>query len=331
MDDVTEKVARMYADYPYPSPSVGMDEQKLNELANLFKLLALETKLGFADKHILDAGTGTGHRLVAAAQGLPETRFTALDMVEASLDIARQVAAQAGLSNITFKRADIMEDAAGLGRFDVVLCMGVLHHLSDPLRGLRNLRAALTEDGFLLLYLYGLRGAQERMRRKAVISLLRGENGDDMETGIRLAKELEFDRFDYGWSQEVDEATKDSFIVDAFMNVNETLYEAESLHVLAAETGFHAYVTYGITTGTQGYLFDSRLETKRTLPSQMAPAKLLQGDLARSLYERLSLPERYRLLDLLYDPNGYTVIMATEGAREALSRSPRLSANFVEL
>ena len=42
--------------------------------------------------------------------------------------------------------ADLTEvDSAELGRFDVVLCLGVLHQLEDPLGGLRRI-AALTED-----------------------------------------------------------------------------------------------------------------------------------------------------------------------------------------
>ena len=205
MDDVTDKVAKMYTEYPYPSPSVSTGKDKLNELANLFQFIALETKYDYAEKSILDAGVGTGHRLVAAAQRLKAARFTGVDMVDASLDVARKVTAQSGLSNIELLRADIMADMTHLGRFDIVLCMGVLHHLSNPHHGLGNLKAVLKEDGFVLLYLYGLRGAQERMRRKKVISLLRGDRRDDMALGIQLAKDLEFDKFEYGWNLEIDD------------------------------------------------------------------------------------------------------------------------------
>ncbi|MEM7222516.1 MAG: class I SAM-dependent methyltransferase [Pseudomonadota bacterium] len=331
MDDVTDKVAKMYAEYPYPSPSVDAGKEKLTELANLFKFLALETKYDYAQKSVLDAGVGTGQRLAAAAESLSNTRFTGIDMVQSSLEVARQVSDQAGLSNVDFHCANILEDMTNLGAFDIVLCMGVLHHLSKPHLGLKNLHAVLKDDGFVLLYLYGLRGAQERMRRKAVISLLRGGRQDDLAIGIRLAKDLEYDDFEYGWNINIDQATNDSFIVDAFMNVNERLFDAETIHELAVEAGFHAYVTYGITTGTQGLLFDTRLESKRSFISQMSLAKRLKADLPKDLYGQLSLRDRYRLVDLLYDPNGYTVIMLTEGAREKLSRSARIGANVVEV
>ena len=152
-----------------------------------------------------------------------------------------------------------------------------------------------------------------------------------MELGLQLAKDLQFDRFEYGWNLNIDEATKDSSIVDAFMNVNEKLYDAQSIHELASEAGFHSYVTYGITTGTQGLLFDTRIEIQRRFASQMSPAKYLKTDLAKELYRQLPLRDRYRLVDLLYNPNGYTVIMLTEGAREKLSRSDRIRANVAEI
>ena len=136
---------------------------------------------------------------------------------------------------------------------------------------------------------------------------------------------------EYGWNLETGVATADAVIVDAFMNVNERLYDAQSIHELAAQAGFHAYVTYGITTGTQGLLFDTRLEMKRPFVSQMVPAKRLKADLPKALYEQLSLRDRYRLIDLLYDPNGYTVIMLTKGAHQAISRSERIRANVIEI
>ena len=84
---------------------------------------------------MLDVGTGTGHRLISAARLFPDTEFVAVDLCEAPLAIARATAAEAGVSNVTFLQHDMMRDRADLGRFDLVLHMGVLHHLSDPAFG----------------------------------------------------------------------------------------------------------------------------------------------------------------------------------------------------
>ncbi len=48
-----------------------------------------------------------------------------------------------------------VERAAELGEcFDQVVCTGVLHHLADPLAGLRALRSVLEPDGAMLLMVY---------------------------------------------------------------------------------------------------------------------------------------------------------------------------------
>jgi SAM-dependent methyltransferase len=59
----------------------------------------------------------------------------------------------------------------GLGRFDYISCLGVLHHLADPDAGLRALTEVLVEDGAMGLMVYGRYGrldvymVQELMRR----------------------------------------------------------------------------------------------------------------------------------------------------------------------
>ena len=137
MDAVTRKVMEMYDSFPYPSAETGRKE--LTELATLLRLLCLESGLALSGKRILDAGTGTGHRLAHAARIYPESHFTAIDLCETSLAVARSVAAREGVRNVTHASANLLEDLGGLGRFDLVLCIGVLHHLSSPEVGLRNL------------------------------------------------------------------------------------------------------------------------------------------------------------------------------------------------
>ena len=182
--------------------------------------------------------------------------------------------------------------------------MGVLHHLSDPKRGLRNVAEVLTEDGFAFLYLYGALGGRERMRRTQVLEILMGEDRDDFEVGIQLAKDLGFDKFEYGWSLDSDDVVTDAQIVDAYLNVNETLYVADSIHDLVSEAGFYAYATYGITIEDQGLLFNAG--TKRFRPSETSIKKFLRSDAAVQRFALLSVRERYRLIDLFYQPNGYT-------------------------
>src|SRR5205823_6166894 len=82
------------------------------------------------------------------------------DVCGPPLEIARATARAAGVDNVEFSQYDLLDGATDLGRFDVVLCMGVLHHLADPALGLRQLARHLAPDGVLFLYLYGERGAR---------------------------------------------------------------------------------------------------------------------------------------------------------------------------
>jgi release factor glutamine methyltransferase len=70
---------------------------------------------------ILDLGTGSGAIAVALATELPKARFTATDVSEAALDVARRNAARHGVSDrIRFAAGDGFAPVAGL-RFDAVL------------------------------------------------------------------------------------------------------------------------------------------------------------------------------------------------------------------
>ena len=321
----------MYAAFPYPSPKGG--GQNLRELRSLLTIFAAENRYDFKGKRVLDAGTGTGHRLVEAARVLPETQFLAVDISETPLEIARRAAAEERVGNVEFRRANLMEDGEPLGAFDVILCMGVLHHLSDPAQGLRNLVRSLAPDGLLFLYLYGAHGGRERMRRKRIVALLRGRDTTDFEHGIRLVKELGFDSFEYGWNLNVaDEASRNTLIVDAYLHVSEKLFEAETIFDLMRPSGLHGFAAYGLTLSQRGCLFDARYApAKRAMIETTAIDKHLATPELRDAYERLSLPERYRLLDLLFEPNGYTLIAFLEGGMARFSPDGRVGANTLRI
>lgn len=331
MDETTRRVKEMYAAFPYPSPKGG--GQNLKELRNLLTIFAAENRFSFKGKRVLDAGTGTGHRLIEAARALPDTEFVAVDVSETPLEIARRVAAEEEVPNVDFRCCNLMDDATMLGSFDVILCMGVLHHLSDPGRGLRNLTRNLAPNGLLFLYIYGAHGGRERMRRKQIVSILRGRDARDFDQGIRLVRDLGFDSFDYGWNLNVDdEAARNSLIVDAYLNVNEKLFDADAIFELMRGSGLYGFATYGLTLAQRGCLFDARYapETRGMIESTAVDKHLKSADL-KAAYERLSLAERYRLIDLLFEPNGYTLLGFLEGGLGHFTPKGRVAGNVLRI
>lgn len=159
-DATARAVARQYEASPYPRwTGVGVIAPARMRwvLGHYFS----RSELAFLDRpfDVLIAGCGTGQQAVQAALAYgPGARVLAIDLSAASLAYAARMAARFGASNIEFARADlqILADLGDrfIGRFAVIECTGVLHHLAAPFRGWRSLLKCLAKDGRMLLGLY---------------------------------------------------------------------------------------------------------------------------------------------------------------------------------
>lgn len=329
-DLITEKVKNMYKKYPYPSPS--FDLIQTNELLNLLRIFQLESNIKLEGKNILDAGTGSGHRITNVAEFFTKCTFLGIDISDRSLEIANKLKKIKKLHNIKFLQHDIMKGVETLGKFDIVMCMGVLHHLSNPGRGLRMLTKTLTSDGLIFLYLYGKLGGHKRMLNKELISILMDDENLNYDLGIKLARELGLNKFDYGWNLNFqNKEQEDALIVDSLLHANEFLYDCIDIENLFKKTNLYGYVIFGITTGTKGLLFDSNIHAKKKLSiSQTDVSQILRSDLSLSRYESLDIHKKYRILDLLYEPNGYTIIGLTKSAYTNMSND-RIKRNFIKI
>jgi tetratricopeptide (TPR) repeat protein/2-polyprenyl-3-methyl-5-hydroxy-6-metoxy-1,4-benzoquinol methylase len=103
---------------------------------------------------VLVAGCGTGHHSVQVARSFPDSEILAVDLSLASLAYAARMTARLGITNITYRQADILKLASIDRRFDIVECGGVLHHLDDPMAGWRVLAELLESDGLMSIALY---------------------------------------------------------------------------------------------------------------------------------------------------------------------------------
>ncbi|GAA4610802.1 methyltransferase domain-containing protein [Saccharopolyspora hordei] len=96
---------------------------------------------------VLDVGCGPGTITHDFAALVAPGRVLGVDNVEEPLEPARRGAAERGLDNVTFARADVHDLPHADGSFDVVHAHQVLQHLSDPVAALREMRRVCRPDG----------------------------------------------------------------------------------------------------------------------------------------------------------------------------------------
>ena len=329
-DLITQNVKDMYKKYPYPSPSTEISQT--NELLNLLRIFELESKVKLENKKFLDAGSGSGHRITNVATHFTKCDFLGIDISDTSLQIANELKISKKLSNIRFLQHNLMNTIESIGKFDLILCMGVLHHLSNPKHGLKNLVNLLQKDGIIFLYLYGKLGGHKRMLNKELVSILMGKDKTNYELGIRLVRELGLNKFDYGWNLNFkNKDEEDSLIVDSLLHANETLYDYNDIENLFTNSGLYGFAIFGISKDKDGLLFDtSTTSTQKLSMPQTNVSQFFTNDFLSSKYDSLNISEKYRILDLLYEPNGYTIVGLTKTSYENLNND-RIKRNIILL
>lgn len=102
-----------------------------------------------AGARVADVGCGLGASTRILASAYPASAFVGIDSHDASIAMAREHAAAEGLQDrIEFRTGT----AEGLtGRFDLIAFFDCLHDMPDPVAALTAARAALSDDGWVML------------------------------------------------------------------------------------------------------------------------------------------------------------------------------------
>ena len=108
----------------------------------------------FKDKTVLDAGCGMGRNSFWAL------KYGAKKLVGFDFDLRSVKAAKKNLSSFSNTKIEFKSiyDIIWENEFDVVFCIGVIHHLENPQLAIENLIQALKPGGIILIWVYGYEG-----------------------------------------------------------------------------------------------------------------------------------------------------------------------------
>jgi SAM-dependent methyltransferase len=167
-DAADRQLAAQYEAFPYPARDPREEAKRLivgspSHLREIDHWIFGSRRPANTPLRALVAGGGTGDGTIMLAQqmawaGRPGS-VTWLDRSGAARQVAEARAATRRLDNVRFEEGSLLELAgSGLGPFDYIDCCGVLHHLPDPLAGLKSLASVLAPGGGMGLMVYAPHG-----------------------------------------------------------------------------------------------------------------------------------------------------------------------------
>ena len=190
-----------------------------------------------AGMDILIAGCGTNQGAVFAYTN-PSAKVVAIDVSQASLDHHALLKRKYGLNNLTLQRLPIEEVQSLQQEFDLVISTGVLHHLADPLAGLKALATCLRPDGVVAIMVYARYG---RIGVEMLQAVFRELGLTQDSTSLALVREgmacLPDDHPVRGYMNVAPDLAYDAGLVDTFLHGRDRSYTVADCMDLVSASG----------------------------------------------------------------------------------------------
>ncbi|NDJ16295.1 class I SAM-dependent methyltransferase [Myxacorys almedinensis] len=292
---ISAAVAELYNTYPFP-PEPLLDEPPPGYNWRWNWLTAYNFCTGQKPEReairILDAGCGTGVGTEYLVHLNPQAAVVGIDLSPGTLAVAKERCQRSGANRAEFHNLSLYDADQLPGMFDLINCVGVLHHLPDPARGIQALATKLAPGGLLHGFVYAELGRQEIQLMQAAIALLQGDRKGDYRDGVSVGRQLfatlpennrlvrrERER----WSME---NQRDECFADMYVHPQEVDYTIDTLFDLIDASGLRFL----------GFSNPRLWQIERLLEKN---PELLERT------QHLSDRQRYRLIELL-DPESVT-------------------------
>ncbi len=190
---ISAAVARLYDIYPFP-PEPLLDEPPPGYNWRWNWTTAYHFCTGQTpprqDIRILDAGCGSGVGTEYLVHLNPQAAVTGIDLSAGTLAVATERCRRSGAERVNFQHLSIDDVDQLPGEFDLINCVGVLHHLPDPIRGMQALATKLAPGGLLHVFVYAALGRWEIQLMQEAIALLQGNQRGDYTDGVKVGREI---------------------------------------------------------------------------------------------------------------------------------------------
>jgi SAM-dependent methyltransferase len=123
------------------------EAERLEDQSNTLDNLLHHDSVWKENDIILEAGCGIGAQTKIIASKNPLCKFISIDISDESVKKAKESALSFGLSNVTFKQADIFNLPFEDGYFDHVFICFVLEHLHNYKAGIAELKRVIKVNG----------------------------------------------------------------------------------------------------------------------------------------------------------------------------------------
>ena len=287
--ETSAAVQRLYDTYPFP-PEPLLDEPPPGYNWRWNWLAAYNFCTGQKPQRqnirILDAGCGTGVGTEYLVHLNPQAAVVGIDLSAGALSVAKERCQRSGANRVEFHHLSLYDAEQLEGEFDLINCVGVLHHLPDPIRGIQSLAAKLAPGGLMHIFVYAELGRWEIQLMQKAIALLQGNQRGDYTDGVQVGRQIfsalpESNRLvkreKERWSLE---NQRDANFADMYVHPQEIDYNIETLFELIDASGLEFI----------GFSNPRTWELEPLLGKKPELIKRAEG---------LSDRERYRLIELL--------------------------------
>ena len=151
-------VQNFYNETPFPDFNLSRFNSKEDLKLSMYTFAEILDRSIPKDASIIDVGTGTGQ--LSAYLSLRRKKVVGVDFSKSSLLKAKKLKEKLKLNSLELKQVDLLDEnqMRKLGKFDYVLCLGVLHHTGNAYKGFQNVVNLLNPGGKIALGLYNTFG-----------------------------------------------------------------------------------------------------------------------------------------------------------------------------